>query len=126
MNRALMPARFHDFAEIADGFRVAASAIDSHVLAVAFRDDPDLKADLRIIGTLGPSTIQPIAAASRLPATLKSELRQLIVELAGDPEVRAILAASFVERFVPITDRDYDDIRLMHSAAEAAGFLTIR
>lgn len=106
--------------------RVDASAIDSHVLDVAFRDDPDLKADLRVIGTLGPSTIQPIAAASRLSTALKCELRHLLVELSNDPEAEGILSHNFVKRFIPIHDRDYDDIREMHSAAEAAGFETIR
>jgi phosphonate transport system substrate-binding protein len=53
--------------------RVDASAIDSHVLAIVCRDDPGLHSDLRIIGTLGPSTIQPVAASRRLPARLKSE-----------------------------------------------------
>jgi phosphonate transport system substrate-binding protein len=56
------------------------SAIDAHVLAVAFQDNPDLKTDLRIIETVGPSTIQPVAAASRLSPGLKSELRYLLVE----------------------------------------------
>jgi phosphonate transport system substrate-binding protein len=93
--------------------QVDASAIDSHVLAVAFRDDPELKTDLRIIGTFGPSTIQPVAAASRLSMGLKSELRYLLMELADDPEAKAVLAHSFIDRFVAIQDTDYDDIRHM-------------
>ena len=105
---------------------VDASAIDSHVLAVAFRDDPDLKTDLRIIGTFGPSTIQPVAAASRLSQALKSELRYLLLELADDPEAKAVLAHSFIDRFVAIKDIDYDDIRDMKASAEQAGFRAIQ
>ena len=38
---------------------------------------------------------------------------------------RKELARGFVERFVPVTDGDYDDIREMLAAAEHAGFLTL-
>ncbi len=42
---------------------VDASAIDSQVLAVKLRERPDLAGRLRVIDTLGPSTIQPFVAA---------------------------------------------------------------
>jgi phosphonate transport system substrate-binding protein len=48
--------------------RVDASAIDSQVLAVALRDQPELGADLRIVDAFGPSTIQPVVAARRAGA----------------------------------------------------------
>jgi phosphonate transport system substrate-binding protein len=99
--------------------RVDASAIDSHVLAVAFRDDPGLRSDLRIIGTLGPSTIQPVTVARRMPVTLKSELRHLLWEMAEDLEAKDLLNQNLIERFVPISDSDYDDIRRMCRAAES-------
>ena len=105
--------------------RVDASAIDSHVLAIAFRDDPGLRSDLRIICTLGPSTIQPVTVARRMPVTLKSELRHLLVEMAEDPEAKDLLNQNFIERFVPIGDSDYDDIRRMGRAADPAGFESI-
>ena len=47
---------------------VDASAIDSHVLALAVRDRPALTNHLRVIDSLGPSTIQPVVVARRLPA----------------------------------------------------------
>jgi hypothetical protein len=43
------------------------AAIDSQVLAIERRDHPRL-ADRRVVGSFGPSTIQPLVAASRLPA----------------------------------------------------------
>jgi ABC-type phosphate/phosphonate transport system substrate-binding protein len=102
--------------------RVDASAIDSHVLEVAFRDDPDCRFDLRIIGTLGPSTIQPVAVARRMPVTLKSELRQVLVEMTEDPGAKNYLNQNFIDRFVAIGDSDYDDIRRMSRAAESCRF----
>jgi len=102
--------------------RADASAIDSHVLAIAFRDDPGLRSDLRIICPLGPSTIQPVTVARRMPVTLKSELRHLLAEMAEDPEAKNFLNRNFIGRFVPIGDTDYDDIRRMSRAAESARF----
>jgi phosphonate transport system substrate-binding protein len=105
---------------------VAASAVDSQVLAVAWRDRPELAAGLRVIDSLGPSPIQPVVVARRLPAALKEDVRGALVEMAGDPEARRRLAHGLVERFVPVGDAAYDPIRAMLAEAEAAGFLTLR
>ncbi|HEX5268829.1 MAG TPA: PhnD/SsuA/transferrin family substrate-binding protein [Gemmataceae bacterium] len=105
---------------------VAASAVDSQVLAVALRDSPELAADLRVIDSLGPSPIQPVVMARRLPAALKEEVRAVLVNMADDPEARRRLAHGFVERFAPADDATYDPIRAMLAEAEAAGFLTLR
>src|SRR5207248_10541169 len=93
--------------------QVDASAIDSQVLAVALRDDPALAVQLKVIDTLGPSTIQPVVAATHLPPDLRAALRSALLSLAADPAARDRLAEAFIERFAPITDADYDDIREM-------------
>jgi phosphonate transport system substrate-binding protein len=105
---------------------VAASAVDSHVLAIARRDHPEVAAGLRVIDSLGPSPIQPVVVARRLPAGLKEDVRTVLVEMAADAEVRRRLAHDFIERFVLVDDATYDPIRAMLAEAEAAGFLTLR
>jgi phosphonate transport system substrate-binding protein len=105
---------------------VDASAIDSQVLAVAMRDDPSLAHDLRVIDSLGPSTIQPVVAARTLSDGLKSDLQAVLLTMHNDPGVRGQLARGLVERFVPVTDDSYADIRTMLAAAEAADFLTLK
>ena len=104
---------------------VDAAAIDSQVLAIELRDHPALAAELRVIAALGPSTIQPVVAARHLPVDLKAALRSILLRLGDDPNARTELAHGFVERFVPVADRDYDDIREMLAAAEHAGFVTL-
>jgi phosphonate transport system substrate-binding protein len=106
--------------------QVDASAIDSQVLAVALRDDPSLVVQLKVIDTLGPSTIQPVVAAARLPESLKEDIRSALLSMAGDPAARERLVEAFIERFVPITDADYDDIREMLAASEQAGFTELK
>ena len=77
---------------------VDAAAIDSQVLAIELRDHPRLADGLRVIDAFGPSTIQPVVAASRLPARLKDQVREVLVGLAGDPAARPMLAYGLVDR----------------------------
>lgn len=122
----VVEAGFHQKAMrmVATG-EVDAAAIDSQVLAVELRDHPDLAEELRVIEVLGPSTIQPVVAARHLPADVKAALRTALLRMGDDPAARKELARGFIAGFVPVNDRDYDDIRGMLEAAEHAGFLTL-
>jgi phosphonate transport system substrate-binding protein len=101
---------------------VDAAAIDSQVLAIELRDHPQLADRLRVVGTFGPSTIQPVVAASRLPGRLKDQVRELLVELGGDPSARSTLDHGFIDHFSPIDDAAYDDIRAMLATIQDAGW----
>jgi phosphonate transport system substrate-binding protein len=104
---------------------VDAAAIDSQVLAIELRDHPNLADEIRVIGALGPSTIQPVVAARHLPGDVKAAVRSVLLRLGDDRAARTELERGFVDRFVPVTDEDYDDIREMLLAAEQAEFLTL-
>jgi ABC-type phosphate/phosphonate transport system substrate-binding protein len=93
------------------------------VLAVALRDDPTLARGLRVIAWLGPSTIQPVVAARRLPAGLKAALRAILLGLGRDLAARPCLAHGFIERFVGMVDSSYDDIRAMLAVVDSASLL---
>jgi phosphonate transport system substrate-binding protein len=122
----VLEAGFHQRAmQMVAAGEVDAAGIDSQVLAIEFRDHPDLAEELRVIETLGPSAIQPVVAAPHLPGNVKAGLRATLLRLGDDPVARKDLARGFVERFVPVTDADYDDIRGMLATAEQAGFLTL-
>jgi phosphonate transport system substrate-binding protein len=108
------------------GGEVDASAIDSQVLEVAMREDPSLDESLRIVESLGPSTIQPVAVSKRVPLDLRREAVRALVSLADDAAIRERLAESLVDRFVPVEPPDYNDIRMMVEACEAAGFTELR
>ena len=123
----VIEAGFHETAiEMVRNREVDASAIDSQVLAVAMRQDPTLSDDLVVIDTLGPSTIQPVAVTRRFPESLRSEIRDVLVDLHTDPTMRPFLDHGLIERFSAVGPEDYDDIRQMLAACEAAGFLEIR
>jgi phosphonate transport system substrate-binding protein len=110
---------------VAEG-KIDAAAIDSHVLALEIRDYPELAAQVRVIDSLGPSTIQPIAIAAALPKNLKHNIRLVLTEIHLKPTAKARLAQDFVERFVSVSDNDYDDIRHMLAECENANFMTLK
>jgi phosphonate transport system substrate-binding protein len=121
----VLEAGFHQRAiRLVDAGAVDAAAIDSQVLAIERRDHPDL-AGLRVVGSFGPSTIQPVVAASRLPRRLKDQVRDLLVSLGDDPTARPLLAHGLVDRFTPVDDAAYDDIRAMLATIEAAGWTSL-
>jgi phosphonate transport system substrate-binding protein len=123
----VVEAGFHETAiRMVAGRAVDGSAIDSQVLAIAMLEDPGLGQALRVVDALGPSTIQPVAVSRRVPEALRNGVRDALVAMAEDPDGREWLGAGLVERFVPVGPGDYDDIRMMVDACEAAGFTELR
>ena len=78
-----------------------------------------------MVGCFGPSTIQPVVAASRLPRRLKEQVRELLAGLGEDRSVRQALAYGFIERFAVVDDGAYDDIRAMLATIQAAGWTSL-
>jgi phosphate/phosphite/phosphonate ABC transporter binding protein len=105
---------------------IDASAIDSQVLAIELRENPELAGQLRVIDALGPSTIQPVVARLDLPDSLKADVQAALLKLGDDPAARNVLAQGFVRRFAAVSDADYDDIRYMLASCQKAGFMDIR
>jgi phosphonate transport system substrate-binding protein len=106
--------------------QVDAAAIDSHVLETYLGVHPHLRAQLRVIDTLGPSPIQPVVVRRDLPRSTKNELRQALADVEHDPDGRSCLARAQVTRFVCADDATYDPIRQMRSVAAAAGLSVLR
>lgn len=124
---SVIDAGFHQTSirMVAEG-EVDASAIDSQVLEVELRDHPELSERIRVIASLGPSTIQPVTVAKRLPAELRAAVRNALLEMGDHPEGRRALELGMVRRFVPADDGSYEDIRRMLEVCEASGFMELR
>lgn len=124
---SVIEAGFHQTAiEMVRDREVDASAIDSHVLEIAMVEDPTLADDLVIIDSLGPSTIQPIAVTRRFPSELREAIRAALVDLHRDPATRAALARGRIDHITTVRAEDYDDVRRMLAACQAAEFMEIR
>jgi phosphonate transport system substrate-binding protein len=123
----VVEAGFHEESiRLVLGGDIDGSAIDSQVLAVAMRANPALRRELRVIDTLGPSTIQPVAVSKRLPDDMRQHILRIMLSLHEDPAVRRCLHRGLISHFVPVGPKDYDDVRLMLQDCEAANFLTIQ
>jgi phosphonate transport system substrate-binding protein len=122
----VVEAGFHQrVIRLVDAGAVDAAAIDSQVLAIELRDHPRFVDRLRVVGTFGPSTIQPVVVARRLPDRLTQQVRDVLVGLGDDPSASAALAHGFIRRFTAVDDTAYDDIRAMVAAIEAAGWTSL-
>jgi phosphonate transport system substrate-binding protein len=118
----VVEAGFHQRSiELVRSRAVDGSAIDSQVLEIAMRDEPSLRNELRVVETLGPSTIQPVVASTALAAPLRRDLRGILLDLGHAPDERAALGRGLVAGFEAVEDADYDDIRAMVADAESAG-----
>jgi phosphonate transport system substrate-binding protein len=112
-------------AMVASG-EVDAAAIDSHVLDTYLDLHPHLGRTLRIIDSLGPSPIQPVAVRRSLSRACKDDLRLALADIDKDPEGRSCLARAQVERFVGVDEDTYDSIRTMSALAAAAGLSVLK
>ena len=106
--------------------QVDASAIDSQVLAVEFRDHPELHDQIKVIDAVGPSTIQPVAVSKRFDDEFRDLVRSVLLGFSETADGREILEHGLYERWVPVGPSNYDDIRAMVAACEAAEFMEIR
>lgn len=123
----VVDAGFHEESVrmVAEG-RVDASAIDSQVLAIERRDHPEVTQNIKVIDSLGPSTIQPVAVSKRFDTGFREMVTNVMVEFHETERGREILDLGLVEKWVPMQASGYDDIRAMVDACERAGFMTIR
>lgn len=98
---------------------VDASAIDSTVLEWEIARNPALAERLRIVTVLGPSPIPPLVISTTLPDELVAGIQALLLNMHISPRGQEVLALGDLDRFVAVSDNDYDPIRQM--AREATG-----
>jgi phosphonate transport system substrate-binding protein len=109
---------------ILDG-AVDAAAIDCTVLAQEFRVRPELKLQLKVIETLGPSPIPPLVVSRAVSASVRATLLRVVLDMPSDPAGARVLAQAGVERFARVSDFDYDLIRRMAVVARSAQLAAI-
>src|SRR6266487_3640474 len=102
--------------------RAHAAALDSHMLDVLLLEKPELAAKIRVIDMLGPSTIPPIVVAKKLDARIKRRIQATLISMHEDPRAASELRKGLIERFVPVCDEDYDDIRAMLARVQEIEF----
>jgi phosphonate transport system substrate-binding protein len=97
---------------------VDGSAIDTTVLEWLSDRRPEIRTQVRVVETLGPSPMPPWVVSTKLPEGIRADLRQLLIDMDRDGLGQRVLAGGRIERFVVVEDRDYDSIREMARRAE--------
>jgi ABC-type phosphate/phosphonate transport system substrate-binding protein len=83
------------------------SAVDSNVLLLQRRRDPDLDLRLRVLESWGPSAIQPVLVRSSLDPALKASIADTLLGLHRDAAMSPRLAAFGVLRFAEVDEAAY-------------------
>lgn len=96
---------------------VDAAAVDSTVLEWEIEHDTNLAQRLRVIDSLGPSSIPPLVVSTALNEQLVQALRRLLLAMHITQDGTELLSLGRLLRFTAVTDMDYDDIRQMGVAA---------
>jgi phosphonate transport system substrate-binding protein len=103
-----------------------ASFVDSLVLDYDREKGLGHAHEVRVLESVGPAGICPLAASSKLPVSMRDKLRHYLSNMHADPEGKQILDKALLARFVVVDESNYDDIRAMRDAAEKAGFTVIK
>jgi len=109
----------HSIRRVAAG-EVDGSAIDSQVLAVELRNNPELADRVRVVASLGPSTNMPLVACATTSEWLYRQVCEVVRCLGTDQRDAEGLEPGLFRGFVKIDDSAYDDIRGMLDAVKAA------
>ncbi len=81
---------------------------------------------VRVIESVGPAGIPPVVISSQAPQELRDKLQNILINMHKDEQGRAILDQALVDRFVVVSDTNYDNIRHFKQTAETAGYLIIQ
>jgi phosphonate transport system substrate-binding protein len=103
-----------------------ASFVDSLVLDFDREKGFGHAREVRVLESVGPAGICPLAASAKMPEELRARIQQALVRMHEDPDGRKLLDEALLERFSTVEDSNYDDIRAMKEAADKAGFTTIQ
>ena len=121
--RSIVAAGSHQNAiELVRKQSVDASAIDSTVLEIEILHRPEIRQDIRIIATLGPSPIPPLVISKQVDSGLQEQLQTALLEMHTDPEDHALLLAGLISHFVQVSYQYCDPIRRMDRIASQVSF----
>jgi len=102
------------------------SAVDSLVYDYDQLKKPIHVAQTKIIKTLGPAGIPPVVISTKVTATLRHKIRDILLGMKNDPAGKKILDKALVDRFTIVDDSNYDGIRKMLKQAQDSGYQVIR
>ena len=105
---------------VADGI-VDAAAVDSLVYDYLPVTEPDLMAKIKVIEKWGPFGINPFVVNPGLDPALKTQLRDVFLNMDKESGGRELLAEFMIDRFIVPDDSIYDSVREMRNYLQERG-----
>jgi len=105
---------------VADGI-VDAAAVDSLVYDYLPATEPDMMAGIKVIEKWGPFGINPFVVNPGLDPQLKTQLRDIFLNMDKDSRGQELLAEFMIDRFIVPDDSIYDSVREMRSYLQEQG-----
>ncbi|MBW4437619.1 MAG: PhnD/SsuA/transferrin family substrate-binding protein [Pleurocapsa minor GSE-CHR-MK-17-07R] len=99
--------------------QVDCAAIDSTVLEQMLRAEPTLTSQIRVVHSVGPYPVPPLAILSRY-ATRLEQFQAILSQ--PDAALSQLLGEYGIARLEPVSLREYESIWLMYSTVEQAGY----
>ena len=103
-----------------------ASFVDSLVLDYDREKGLGQAHEVRVLESAGPAGICPLVASARLPTEVGEVLQRELLRMHEDAQGRTLLEEALLDRFAPVEDSNYDDIRAMKAAAQKAGVAVLQ
>lgn len=94
---------------------VDGASVDSLIWEYAAVKSPELTARTKIIAKSEPYGIPPMVVRPGIAPELKTQLKEIILNIGNDPEGQQILAGMMIDRFVAGDDKNYDTIRAINT-----------
>jgi len=105
---------------VADGI-VDAAAVDNLVYDYLPVTEPDMMAKVKVIEKWGPFGINPFVVNPGLDPALKTQLRDVFLNMDKESGGRELLAEFMIDRFVVPDDSIYDSVREMRNYLQERG-----
>lgn len=89
---------------------VDAGVIDGHIWDYHDKVQPDYSSKTKIILKSPEYTTPPVVVSRTIDPSLKKKLRHILLTMHEDVRGREILKKLRIEKFVVVTDKDYEDV----------------
>ncbi len=93
---------------------VDGATVDSLIWEFYQAKNPTFTSKTRIIKKSEPYGIPPLVASKNLPAESKECIRQILFSMHQDPEGKRILTELMIDRFIPLQEAWYGNLKQMH------------
>jgi ABC-type phosphate/phosphonate transport system substrate-binding protein len=90
---------------------VDAVAVDSNVLILARRRNPELRHELRVLESWGPLPIQPVVASPEVPEDLRQQIVRHLCRMGSLPVGRELLDDLWMAGFAPAEEAPYRELQ---------------